>query len=93
MIMMEKFPGAEDFEDQRILGMAPSMNKWMSRVMTELVKVHMKKHVKERVVKLGFQKGLGSQTVHSLVRESFWIASVWRLRVCMASADLLKFST
>ena len=42
MIMMEKFPGAEDFEDQRILGMAPSMNKWMSRVMTELVKVHMK---------------------------------------------------
>ena len=26
-----------------------------------------------------------------MVRESFWIASVWRLRVCMASADLLKF--
>ena len=42
MIMMEKFPGAEDFEDQRILGMVASMNKWMSRVMTELVKENMK---------------------------------------------------
>ena len=56
MIMIEKFPGAEEFEEQRILGLAPSMNKWMSRVMTELVKVHMKKHVKERVVKLGSRK-------------------------------------